>query len=234
MPWINAQVVAACDAADGVTDGVIANPRVCNFRPEQLLCKYFPANSTCLNVAQVETLENLYRDYYETNNTYIFPAYEKGSEGMWPLTLSGNSWNLQPAYYAYQVLNVSLNDWDPYTLNYSTIELAQYINPWGVICDVPDLTPYFNRNGKIIHYHGWADGLISSRSSVDYYNTVDRTLSGNFSDNYRLFMVPGTSTIEFYADRKECNIVQVVPVPGCSIRIPRHSPSMQRRICTDS
>ena len=192
MPWINEQVVAACDAADGVTDGVIANPRVCNFRPEKLLCKYFPENSTCLNVAQVETLENLYRDYYETNNTYIFPAYEKGSEGMWPLTLSGHSWNLQPAYYAYQVLNVSLDNWDPYTLNYSTIALAQYINPGDVICDVPDLTPYINRNGKIIHYHGWADGLISSRSSVDYYNAVDRTLSGNFSDNYRLFMVPGT------------------------------------------
>jgi feruloyl esterase len=43
----------------------------------------------------------------------------------------------------------------------------------------------------LLHYHGWADGLIPSRTSIDYYNSVSRTIPTDFSDHYRLFMVPG-------------------------------------------
>jgi len=190
--FLNQQVINFCDDADGVKDGVIANPRNCRFRPESLLCKYFPANNTdCFTPAQVVNLENIYRDYSETNNSYIFPAFEKGSEGMWPITVTGTTWSLQPLYYAEQVLNVSGSSYDGLGLNFSTIQLAQEINPGQVIADDPDLTPYFNRNGKILHYHGWADGLISSRSSIHYYTSVERTMNCTFSNNYRLFMVPG-------------------------------------------
>src|SRR5579859_7852449 len=192
MQFLAGQVVQACDALDGVQDGVISNPRNCHFRPESLLCKYFPPNTTrCFTPPQVVNLGNIYRDYVETNNTYIFPAFEKGSEGMWTFTVTGKTWQLQPLYYSEQVLNVTPSSYDAYSLNYSTIALAQKINPGDVIANNFNMTPYFNRNGKILHYHGWADGLISSRSSIDFYTAVERTIPTNFSNNYRLFMVPG-------------------------------------------
>jgi feruloyl esterase len=195
IEFLATQVTKACDALDGVVDGVIANPRVCTFRPETMLCQYFPPNTTeCFTPAQVVNLENIYRDYVETNSTYIFPAFEKGSESFWPVFgVTGTLTPLQPDYYALQVLNVSVSDFDPYSLNLTVINLAQQINPGDIIADNPDLSPYFARNGKVIHYHGWADPLIASRTSIDYYNQVERTLMTDFSGNYRLFMVPGMS-----------------------------------------
>ena len=35
---LNSAVVAACDAQDGVTDGIINNPRQCHFDPSVLQC----------------------------------------------------------------------------------------------------------------------------------------------------------------------------------------------------
>lgn len=184
------QVIKACDELDGVKDGVISNPRNCQFRPESLLCKYFPKNTPdCLTPAQVVNLANIFRDYVETNSTYIFPAYERGSEGLW--TITGQTWSLQPLYYPLLVLNTSASNWSQYSLNLTTIELADEINPGEITADDPNLEPYFQRNGKVLHYHGWADQLISSRSSIDYYNQVERTISTDFSNNYRLFMIPG-------------------------------------------
>jgi feruloyl esterase len=193
IAFLYEQVIKFCDPLDGVTDGVIANPRVCTFRPETVLCKNFPANTTgCFTGPQVVNLENIYRDYVESNSTYIFPAFEKGSEAFWTtFGLSGTLTSLQPLYYALQVLNVSADAFDPYSLNLTVIQLAQEINPGDIIADDSDLSPYFSRNGKVIHYHGWADPLIASRTSIDYYNQVERTLETDFSDNYRLFMVPG-------------------------------------------
>jgi len=184
------QIINACDELDGVKDGVISNPRVCQFRPESLLCKYYPkATAECFTPAQVVNLANIFRDYVETNSTYIFPAFERGSEWLWSVT--GRTWTLQPLYYSNLILNISAESWSPHSLNLSTIELADEINPGDIIANDPHLEPFFNRGGKVIHYHGWADGLIPSRTSVDYYNRVERTIPSDFSDSYRLFMIPG-------------------------------------------
>jgi feruloyl esterase len=193
FPFVGAQVTQACDTLDGVPDGVIANPRVCNFQPANLLCQNFPPNTTgCFTAAQVSTLTSIYKDYAE-NGTYIFPAFEKGSEGIWPFTLTGFLWPLFINFFALQVLNISASTFDPFSVGLKEIELAERINPGGVIADDPDLRPFFARNGKVLHYHGWADGLISSRTSIDYYESVRRSLQTDISNNYRLFMVPGMS-----------------------------------------
>jgi len=155
----------ACDALDGVSDGVISNPRNCHFRPESLLCKYFESNTTgCFTPAQVVNLHQIYQDYIETNGSYIFPAFEKGSESFWQYSVSGTTWSLQPLYYALKVLNVSVQSFDPYTLNYSTIALAESLDPGQFISSNPDLSPFFEKNGKVLHYHGWADGAPFSYS----------------------------------------------------------------------
>jgi feruloyl esterase len=54
----------------------------------------------------------------------------------------------------------------------------------------PDLSAFAGHGGKLIMYHGWADGIISPLGSVDYYEHI--TAQGqNRAAFARLFMVPG-------------------------------------------
>ena len=52
-PMIHNAVLQACDALDGVKDGVLEDPRVCRFDPKNLLCKDGDGPS-CLTAPQVE------------------------------------------------------------------------------------------------------------------------------------------------------------------------------------
>ena len=49
----------ACDAQDGIKDGIINNPLRCKFDPGVTLCKGADAPS-CLTAAQVEAARKLY------------------------------------------------------------------------------------------------------------------------------------------------------------------------------
>ena len=60
-----------------------------------------------------------------------------------------------------------------------------------------DLTPFAgpSHHGKLIHYVGWADHLITASASLDYYETVRNFTESNtkmkMEDFYRMFPVPG-------------------------------------------
>jgi feruloyl esterase len=55
----------------------------------------------------------------------------------------------------------------------------------------PDLKPFLDRGGKMIHYHGWSDPQIAPSASVQYYRSVLDKLGSGVQSGYRLFMIPG-------------------------------------------
>jgi feruloyl esterase len=77
--WIHDEVLRQCDMIDGVKDGIIENPGLCDFKPSELLCA---GNTTekCLSKVQVRQLERVYSDYKYPNGRTIFPAMQPGSE----------------------------------------------------------------------------------------------------------------------------------------------------------
>jgi feruloyl esterase len=49
-------VLDACDAQDGVRDGIVSNPEACKFDPAVLLCKASKDDADCLTPKQVESV----------------------------------------------------------------------------------------------------------------------------------------------------------------------------------
>jgi Tannase and feruloyl esterase len=58
LPAITKGVLAACDAQDGVTDGVVNDPLKCHFDPSTLLCKG-PESRNCLTPPEIASLKKL-------------------------------------------------------------------------------------------------------------------------------------------------------------------------------
>ena len=191
-PLIHQAVVAACDARDGVKDGLIEDPTKCNFDPKTIECKGADG-ADCLTAAQVETARKSYLTAANPRTGQkLFPALTPGSELGWA-TLGGP----QPSpiildHYKYVVFKNP--DWDWHTFDFDK-DIVRSEEPDNVVMNStdPNLAPFFAHKGKLLLYHGWADPNISPLSTIQYYKSVLDTLGGaqKTSDSVRLFLAPG-------------------------------------------
>jgi feruloyl esterase len=188
---IHNAALAACDANDGVKDGVIEDPTRCNFDPKMMECKGADS-STCLTSAQVETVRKIYASVTNLRTKQeIFPGHEPGSEMGWNTMASPNPFGLGTDLFKYVVFQNP--NWDYKSFNFdsdvsATLKTAGDLNAMDA-----NIKGFLSRGGKIIQYHGWGDPQISPRSSVNYYKSVLDTLGGasQVMGSYRLFMIPG-------------------------------------------
>ena len=60
LPALADAVNAACDALDGLEDGVLDDPRQCRFEPETLTCLSGQDNNNCLTPAQVQAVKAIW------------------------------------------------------------------------------------------------------------------------------------------------------------------------------
>ncbi len=82
-PLIHQAVVAACDARDGLKDGLIQDPTKCKFDPKVIECKGADG-ADCLTAAQVETVRKSYTAATNPRTGQrLFPALTPGSELGW-------------------------------------------------------------------------------------------------------------------------------------------------------
>jgi feruloyl esterase len=187
---VNNAVLDKCDALDGATDRLIENPRACTFDPQVLACKAGDAE-TCLTAAQVATVKAMYTPLVDAKTKRVINnPLEYGSELGWA-TFGGQ----QPfgvATQMFQHMVFKTESWDYKTLNFDADWAATEKAEGGVInAQDPNLKAFASRGGKLIQYHGWADPQIPSGSSVDYHNSVVKTMGSGVADSYRMFMVPG-------------------------------------------
>jgi len=189
---IHDAVLQACDANDGVKDRVIENPRQCKFDPKVLQCTAGDA-AHCLTAAQVQTARMMYHPLVNSRTEKeICPGLEPGSEMGWNTFGGQQPFGLGVQMYQYMVFNDP--QWDYKTLNFdSDMATVDKIEVGDINAMDPNLSAFFARGGKLIHYHGWADPQIPSGSSVEYYQSVLDKMGGfnKVQEHYRLFMVPG-------------------------------------------
>ena len=73
------------------------------------------------------------------------------------------------------------------------INKAQTENPGGVVVTETNLTDFFRRGGKLLHYMGGADPLVPTNSSLDYYGKVNHTSPEYVDESYLYYEIPGMS-----------------------------------------
>ena len=182
----------ACDAMDGVRDGVIENPALCNFNPATIACKT-GENTGCLTAPQVETARKVYSGVIDSaTKEVVFPGLMPGSELGWGTQAGPRPFTPATDYFKYIVFKNP--DWDYKTLNFAgDIALAEKEDRDTINATNPDLKAFFQRGGKLLQYHGWSDQQMSGATSPKYYNSVLNSLGDAtlVEQSYRLFMVPG-------------------------------------------
>jgi feruloyl esterase len=84
--------------------------------------------------------------------------------------------------------------WNPAALTLGDVSFAQELNPFGVNTWNGNLSTFKESGGKLLHYHGMQDYLISSENSARYYDFVRETMSlenAEMDHFYRYFRVSG-------------------------------------------
>jgi feruloyl esterase len=184
-PAIHKAALEACDALDGLKDGLIQDPTRCHFDPKVIEC-HGEDSPSCLTGPQVEAARKIYAALKNSRaGAEIFPGMEPGSELGWAPLAGPNAASVATDTFSYIVYKDP--NWDWHTMNPDTDSaLADKIDNGLINAIDPNLTPFFNQKGKLIMYHGWSDQLIAPGNSVNYYNSV-----GGAADSMRLFMIPG-------------------------------------------
>lgn len=190
---IGAEAIRQCDSLDGVKDGIISSPELCEFDTDALSCASTPANaSACLTEAQLATLNNIYSDYH-AEGRFAFPGLEVGSEAQWNVLLGGSSPNpLGDGYMQYFLLDDPSWTWRQY--NDTIIWQADAEDPGNCTADNYEaMRAVMEKGSKIIMFHGMSDALISKRSSNVLYSRVAEALGGydQLQDWFVYFEVPG-------------------------------------------
>jgi feruloyl esterase len=191
---IEAQILARCDALDGVKDGLMEDPRACTLDVATL---------TGLTDAQRAALKTIYG---ETRNKdgVIYPAQPVGGEGEaagWLAWITGISPQLMAvqkvpssrfAFGTEMFKYLYLNDpsWD-----YSRYELSNYKKDTALASTFvnatnPDLEAFKSRGHKLLLWHGWSDPALTALGSIRYYEQV-QARDPNAGDYFRMFMMPG-------------------------------------------
>ncbi len=192
---VHKAAVAACDAVDGLTDGIIGDPTKCHFDPSILLCQGAETES-CLTAAQVAAVKQIYSPLTNPRtHAEIYPGLEPGSEPGWVAFAGPEPFPISTDYFRYVVHQNP--DWDFRTFDASQdVALAAKLDRGDVLKAVdPDLRKFVSHGGKLILYHGWSDNLIAPLNSVHYFESVEAKLGGleKTGESVRLFMAPGMS-----------------------------------------
>ncbi len=186
-------VLNACDAADGVADGIVSEPESCHFDPQTIACKK-EDDPDCLTPAQVKTVTAIYGGARNPRTgIQIFPGEVPGSELGWAGMLHVPGPTLTSLSYFQFALHRD-PQWNPQTLNFDgDVGSADRANG-EILNDVdPGLRAFKAHGGKLLMFHGWSDPIISPMESVDYFESVVDSMGGigETTDFVRLFMLPG-------------------------------------------
>ena len=195
---VHSAAIAKCDKDDGVKDGLIGDPRTCKFDPSELVCRA-GAKTGCLSPEQVAAVKKFYSGPVTSKGERFpggaMPGSETSEIGGTSIDAYQSGFaNFSREFFRYMGFmpapgpSWKSSDFD-FDQDYKRLGMLESL----YASTNPDLRKFKAAGGKLILWQGWADGTISPLSTIDYYETVERTMGGAAAtrDFFRLFMLPG-------------------------------------------
>ncbi len=200
VPVLQRAAIAACDALDGLMDGIIADPRACEFDPAVVECPAGTDRADCLTAAPVAAARRIYAVPTGPDGRALYPgAMPVGSEEFWAdgITAAPGQRAIAEGYASYRryldrnvALDSSMRDWQM-----DAAMLAELRQGLGTIYDStdPDLGKFRDRGGKLVLWHGWADQAIPPEGTIAYWDAIAKAVGGAAERDafVRLYMIPG-------------------------------------------
>jgi hypothetical protein len=215
------RAVAACDVYDGVVDGVLDDPRACEYRvswdKSVTLRACTPSDSACLTPSEAAAIDKMWqgpvscakgfadgrcpvpdvatRNLHGKSNKRLWYPNTRGTD----LTGLGGAVPFpiaieQPKFWVYYdpTWDWRALDYDNY-LSFFRDSVAK-VGPL-MASDNPNLAAFRKRGGKVLMWHGWSDQLIVPEGTIDYYDRVAGEAGGykRAQQFARLFMAPGVA-----------------------------------------
>jgi feruloyl esterase len=198
LSTVNAAVIKACDAKDGLADGLLDDPRQCSWDPAEMLCKPGQSGSECLTQPQIDALRILYNGVKTPDGRVVVWPLARGNEASWRafVGLSGPASDATNAGGLGALTgpvfgdpNFNLASFDP-AKDYDTVAKSGFAKAYEA--NDANIAAFTKRGGKLLLWHGWADSGPSPWLTLDYYDRVMKA-TPNATSNVRLFMAPGVA-----------------------------------------
>jgi feruloyl esterase len=192
---IEQQIIAKCDAIDGVTDGLMEDPRRCTVDVASL---------TDLTDQQKKALQVIYGEKKLPDGSVIYTPQPFGGEGDgsgWDMWIAGVNpmiktamkipslrWGFGTQFFKTFVFNDP--SWDYLAYDFKNYRKDSALAASMLNATDPNLDAFKARGGKLVMYHGWSDPALSAIATTKYYEQVQARdpKAGDFT---RLFMMPG-------------------------------------------
>jgi feruloyl esterase len=176
----------ACDAADGLKDGMVFNIGSCHFDPRSLVCSG-PKSDGCLSAEQAAVLQKGFAGPKDSKGRQVYPGFlfDTGiaaTEGI-PGLLQGGRNPVGPPFTATE-------------MDVDKAAEAAAADPQGMLAGTSNwtnLNTFSSQGGKLIFYHGNSDPWFSALDTIDYYDRMTKANGGSSKvlDWSRLFLAPG-------------------------------------------
>jgi hypothetical protein len=177
-------VLNACDANDGLKDGMVFNTRACKFDPDVLACKG-AKNDSCLTSQQTAVIKKAFAGPRNSRGDLVYPmnAYDAGIANLLPSPKPPAN---PPAAGAPA---------PPMTIDVDQRLFALLGDPLEALTDTTwtNLSTFSAHGGKLLFYHGMSDQAFSAMDTLDYYQRMAKANGGmDHVQNWsRMYLVPG-------------------------------------------
>ena len=202
---LHGAALSACDALDGLKDGIIGDVQRCRFDPVVTQCKGADGPG-CLTARQVEAARKIYAGATNprTKKEIYSPMYP-GSELGWGQLAGGDApLGIPLEFFKYYVFKDPNWDYKTRPVDFDKdVPLADKPEIQPVNAVDPDLRKFFARGGTLLLVDGWSDTAVPPKVATNYYqNVLAKTGVNTVKESMRFFMVPamghgpGTNGVE--------------------------------------